>query len=51
MVKVLLHSTADASHPAALLVGQILPAFSLLAPCGADASTVSVQRGTFTTGC
>jgi hypothetical protein len=29
----------DASCRAALLVGQILPVFSLLAPCGAGAST------------
>ena len=32
--------------PAALLVGQILPVFSLLAPCGAGASAPSVQQRT-----
>ena len=47
-MKVPLHSTADASSLAALLIGQILRAFFLFAPCGAGASTVSVQRGTLT---
>ena len=37
------HSAADASRLAALLVGQILPVFSLLASCGAGASTTSVR--------
>ena len=41
VVKVSLHSTADASRPAAFLVGRILPVFSLLAPGGAGASAVS----------
>ena len=51
VVKVPLHSTADASPLTALLVGRILPVFSLLASGGAGASTVSMRRGTFTTGC
>ena len=38
----------------ALLLGQILPVFSLVTPCAGRArpgpSGVSVQRGTFTTG-
>ena len=38
------HSAADASRPAALLVGQIRPVFSLLAPGGTGASTPSVPR-------
>ena len=50
VVKVPLHSTADLSRPAALLVGRIRPVFSLLASGGAGASTVSMRRGTFTTG-
>jgi hypothetical protein len=49
VVKVPLHSTADASRPAALLIGQILPVFSLVAPSGAGASALSVPLGTFTT--
>ena len=53
------HSAADASRvpsaaaalgapsrPAALLVGQILPVFSLLAPCGTGASAPSVRQRT-----
>ena len=44
-------SAADASRLAALLVGQMLPAFSLLAPCDPGASppeyvTVIVKRST-----
>src|SRR5207244_5920085 len=38
------HSAADASRPAALLVGRILPVFSLLAPCGTGASAPSVRH-------
>src|SRR5438034_3521418 len=64
MVNVWLHSTGDASpsHPnaaaalgapalAALLLPQILPVFSVVAPCHRGASPVSVRRRTFTTGC
>jgi hypothetical protein len=50
-VKVPLHSTSDASRLAALLLAQILPVFSFVAPCQPGASLVSVQRGAFTTGC
>ena len=44
-------STAEASHLAALLLGQILPVFSLIAPCDPGASapeyvTVIVKRST-----
>ena len=59
-----LHSTGDASplHPsaqacapgtpvlAALLLLQILPVFSVVAPGQTGASPVSVRRGTLTTG-
>src|SRR5207249_2888243 len=38
------HSAGDASRLAALLVGQILPVFSLLAPCDAGASPPSVPH-------
>jgi len=51
VVKVPLHSSADASRPAALLIGRILPACSLFAPGGAGASALSMLRGTFTTDC
>jgi len=64
VVKVWLHSTGDASPPhpnaaaalgtpapAALLLAQILPVFSVVAPCRRGASPVSVRRQTFTTGC
>src|SRR4029453_14519821 len=51
MVKVWLHSTGDASPPAALLLAQILPVFSVVAPCRRGASPVSVRRQTFTTDC
>ena len=37
--------------PAALLLLQILPVFSVVAPCRRGASLVSVRRPTFTTGC
>src|SRR5881628_2324390 len=51
VVKVWLHSTGEASPPAALLLLQILPVFSVVAPCRRGASPVSVRRQTFTTGC
>jgi hypothetical protein len=50
MVKVPRHSTSDASRLAALLLPQILPVFSVVAPCQSGASLVSVPRGTFTIG-
>jgi hypothetical protein len=34
-----------------LLLVQILPVFSLVAPCQPGASPPSVRRWTFTTGC
>src|SRR5712691_8337308 len=40
-----------APAPAALLLLQILPVFSVVAPCRRGASLVSVRRQTFTTGC
>ncbi len=43
------HSTGDASRLAALLLSRICPLFSLVAPCQAGASPVSVLHGTFTT--
>ena len=51
VVKVWLHSTGVASPPAALLLAQILPVFSVVAPCRRGASPVSVRRQTFTTDC
>jgi hypothetical protein len=64
VVKVRLHSNGDASplHPnagaalgapdlAALLLPQIFPIFSVVTPCQAGASSFSVLRRTFTTGC
>src|SRR5207247_11423728 len=51
VVKVWLHSTGEASPPAALLLAQILPVSSVVAPCRRGASAVSVRRQTFTTGC
>jgi len=51
VVRVWLHSTGDASPLAALLPAQILPVFSVVAPCQRGASPVSVRRQTFTTGC
>jgi len=51
VVKVPLHSTSDASRLAALLLRQILPVFSVVAPGQPGASLVSVRRGAFTTGC
>ena len=49
-MKVPLHSTNDASRLAALLLRQIFPIFSVVAPCQPGASSVSVRRGTSTTG-
>jgi hypothetical protein len=49
-VRVPLHSTCDASRLAALLLPQILPVFSVVAPSQSGASPVSVRRGTLTTG-
>jgi hypothetical protein len=49
VVKIPLHSTADASRLAALLLGRIFPISSLVAPCQAGASAVSVRRGISTT--
>src|SRR5260370_42437736 len=46
-----LHSTGAASRLAALLLPQILPVFSVVAPCQPGASPLSVQRWTCTTGC
>ena len=51
VVKVQLHSAGAASRLAALLLAQILPVFSLVAPCHPGASPPSVQRRTFTTDC
>src|SRR5438876_10034503 len=65
VVKVQLHSAGDASplHPTAhsprrggpgltaLLLPQIFPIFSVVAPCHRGASPPSVRRRTFTTGC
>jgi hypothetical protein len=44
-----LHSTGDASCLTALL-RQIFPIFSVVAPCQAGASPVSVRRAIFITG-
>src|ERR1700676_4958745 len=38
------HSVAAASRPAALLLPQILPVFSVVAPCRPGASTASVHQ-------
>jgi hypothetical protein len=46
-----LHSTSDASSGAALLVAQMLPVFSVVAPCPRGASLASMRRRGFTTGC
>src|SRR4029453_185403 len=43
-VQVRLHSTGAASRRTALLLAQIWPIFSLVAPCPAGASPVSVPR-------
>ena len=49
-MEVPLHSTVDASRPAALLLRRIFPIFSVVAPGRPGASPVSVRRGTSTTG-
>jgi len=46
-----LHSPGDASRLTALLLGQMFPTFSLVAPCQPGASPGSVQRGHSTTDC
>ena len=55
MVNVPLPSTSDASRKGQRWAihqrGHILPVFSLVVPCHAGALPVSMQRGTFTTGC
>ena len=56
MEKVPLHSTDDPSRLTALLVSQICPVFSLLAPCqpgvlARGVLPVPVRRRTFTAGC
>src|SRR5687767_13011928 len=50
VVQVPLHSTGAASRLAALLLPQIHPVFSVVAPCQPGASPVSMRRGTCTTG-
>jgi hypothetical protein len=49
-VQLHLHSNGDASPLAALLLPQIFPIFSLVAPCQRGASPFSVQRWSCTTG-
>jgi len=49
-MRVWLQSTGDASPRAALLLAQILPVFSVVAPCPRGASPVSVRRQTLITG-
>jgi molybdate transport system substrate-binding protein len=51
VAKVQLHSAGDASPLTALLLPQIFPIFSVVAPCHRGASPASVRRRTFTTGC
>ncbi len=48
-MKVPLHSTIDASRLTALRLRRIFPIFSVVAPCQAGASLVSMRRATFTT--
>src|ERR1700674_2782891 len=50
-MEVRLHSAGAASRLAALLLPQIFPIFSVVAPCQPGASPPSVQRRTSTTGC
>src|SRR5207249_7906088 len=50
VVKLQLHSAGAASRLAALLLVQILPVFSLVAPCQPGASPPSVRRWTLTKG-
>src|SRR5438034_799184 len=49
VVKLQLHSAGDASPLTALLLHQIWPIFSVVAPCPRGASPASVRRWTFTT--
>ena len=51
VVKAQLYSTGAVSRLASLLLGHILPVFSLVAPCQPGTPAVSVQRWTSTTGC
>ena len=51
VVRVPLHSTGAESGRSALFIGHILPVFSLFSPYSVGPAPVSVQRGTFTTGC
>ena len=51
VVKVRLHSNGDASRLAALLLPQIFPIFSVVAPCQPGASPFSVRRWSCATGC
>jgi len=51
VVNVRLHSAGAASRLAALLLPQIFPIFSVVAPCQPGAAPASVRRRTFTTGC
>jgi hypothetical protein len=46
-----LHSSGAASRLAALLLPQIFPIFSVVAPCQTGASPLSVQRWICTTDC
>ena len=50
VVQVWLHSPGNASSRAALLLHQIQPVFSVVAPCRRGASPASVRRQTCTTG-
>src|SRR6266516_3009128 len=50
-MKLQLHSAGDASPLTALLLPQIFPIFSVVAPCQRGASPPSVRRRTFTTDC
>src|SRR6266487_1001917 len=51
VVQLHLHSNGAASSLAALLLPQILPICSVVAPCHRGASPFSVRRWTCTTGC
>jgi hypothetical protein len=51
VVKRQLRSAGEASPGAALLLRQILPVFSVVAPCPRGASPASMRRWRFTTGC
>ncbi len=45
VVKVPLHSTGAASRLTALLLGRILPVFSLVAPCQPGAASITTRLG------